>query len=131
MGITPEQFREMERRTKKNRKSPIDITPGLEAGLIADNAYHRELDLHNEIIKWCLSQWPRVPYIHANPVVKSTIQEGAQDFTLFYNDRAICIECKSRDGKLTQKQEIWKHEMAKQGFTVHVIRSMEEFLRLL
>ena len=53
----------------------------------------RELTLHDDIIRFCNSQWPRWKYIHANPVEPSTIACGCQDFTIFCsNNRVLCVE---------------------------------------
>lgn len=115
-GITSEGDQELQRAAALTE----------EAGGVAN-----ELDLHNEIIKHCCAQFPQWKYIHANPTVKSTIQVGAQDFTIFLpGRRTLCIECKSKDGKVDPDQRIWHKEMQMLGHDVHVIRSMEEFLKL-
>lgn len=91
----------------------------------------REMDLHDDIIAHCNQQRPRWKYIRANPVVESTIAEGSQDFTLFLPvGRLLCIECKSKTGKLSPKQLAWRLEMEMLGHTVHVVRSFSEFLSL-
>lgn len=91
-----------------------------------------EIPLHNKIIDYCKSQWPVWKYIHANPVVKSTIQKGCQDFTIFTpGGRTLCIECKARNEKPDKDQQIWHKEMEMLGHTVHVVRSFDEFLKLL
>lgn len=95
-------------------------------------AVDKEIPLHNRIIEWCLKQWPRIKYIHANPAVKSTIAKGANDFFLFLpGGKILLIECKTRDGKLSKDQLIWGAEMRALGHTVHTVRSMEEFLTLI
>ena len=87
--------------------------------------------LHLPIIDWCNAQWPRVKYIHARTDIPSGIAEGAQDFTLFLpGGRTLCIECKAKDGKLSDEQRIWAKEMDMQGHTVHIVRSMAEFIAL-
>lgn len=88
----------------------------------------RERKLHEDIMDWCDSQWPRWKYIHSRMDAKSTIQLGCQDFTIF-GPHPICIlvECKKKDGKIDPDQRNWIAEMKAIGWTVHVIRSMEEF----
>lgn len=103
-----------------NRKAPVP-----------EDAPARELPLHNKIIEHCEAQAPKWQYIRANPVTRSTIKKGAQDFTIFASrGRTFCIECKSKDGKLDPDQRIWAKEMEMLGHTVHLIRSYGEFLTL-
>jgi len=96
-----------------------------------------EIPLHNKILEYCDSQWPRWKYIHANPSTKSTIGVGVHDITIFMTGnfdkqpRVLCVECKTRTGKLSVEQLAWDYEMQLVGFKVHVIRSFEEFLKLL
>lgn len=120
MGISPAQFLEMQVRVA-NQKPPAPPS----------DAEKNELKLHDKIINYCNSRWPKWKYIHANPSVRSTIQVGAQDFTIFADRaRVFCIECKSKTGKRDQDQQIWAKEMEMLGFTVHLVRSMEEFFNL-
>lgn len=90
-----------------------------------------EFPLHEEIVSYCDSQRPRWKYIHARTDKKSTIGVGVCDFVLFLpNGKTACIECKSKTGKLSEAQLIWKKEMEMLGHTVHVIRSFQEFVVL-
>ena len=90
-----------------------------------------ELPLHDEIIRHCNSQCPRWKYIHARTDQKSTIGVGVHDFTIFLpGGRVLCIECKTRLGKLTPEQLAWKLEMEMLGHAVHVVRSFQEFIVL-
>jgi hypothetical protein len=89
-----------------------------------------EIPLHDDIIKFCNSQFPRWKFIHANPAVPSTIQKGCQDFTIFAPGRVLCVECKARNEKPDSDQQIWHKEMEMNGYTVHVVRNMEQFLEL-
>lgn len=90
----------------------------------------RESILHNKIIAWCREQYPMVPYIHARMDQKSTVGEGVPDFTLFYRARVFLIECKDRDGKMSEAQRDWAHLAELQGCKVHVVRSLGEFLEV-
>ena len=122
--ITIEQYIEMQRRLGGMAMSFVctEETSGEE----------REMPLHDKIMAWCNSQHPRVKYIRARSDRESTIQVGAQDFTLFLpNGRLLCIECKSATGKLTHEQQAWSKEMEMLGHAVHVVRSMEEFMKLI
>lgn len=93
-------------------------------------AVEREIPLHNEIMKWLDSQYPRWRYIRARSDRESTIAVGAQDFTIFAPvGRTICIECKAKGGKLSTDQRTWHKEMEMLGHTVHTVWSFEEFLQ--
>lgn len=90
-----------------------------------------ELRLHYKIIRHCRSQWPRWKYIHGRTDHKSTIQVGAPDFVIFLPDsKVLCVECKAKGGKLSADQLAWKKEMSMLGQTIHVVRSFDEFLKL-
>lgn len=90
----------------------------------------RESILHDKIISWCRSQHPMVPYIHARMDQKSTVGEGVPDFAVCYAGKTILVECKARDGKLSEAQRDWVHLASLQGVIVHIVRSFEEFLEV-
>ena len=88
----------------------------------------REAKLHQDIMDWCDSQWPRWKFIHSRMDMKSTIGKGVNDFTVFGQfPLCILVECKKKDGKLDDDQRNWAHELKLLGWTVHVVRSIEEF----
>jgi len=88
--------------------------------------------LHEQIMDWCDTQWPRVKYIHARMDQRSCIAVGAQDFTLFLpNGRTLCVECKAKSKKLEPDQRNWHKEMAMVGHKVHTVWSFEDFKSLL
>jgi len=90
-----------------------------------------EAALHQEIIDFCRAQNPKWKFIRCRMDVPSTIDPGAQDFTIFAPRGVVyCIECKTAKGKLTREQEGWRHEMEFNGHAVHVVRSFEEFLEI-
>lgn len=122
MTISHAQYAEMLARTARSsiRQSPESAAP-VEA----------ELPLHNDIVKWCNDQWPRWNYRHTNPARKSTDTLGCEDFTVFApGGRTFHIECKTRTGKRTEGQQIWDLELQRLGHTVHIVRSMDEFLEV-
>ena len=122
-NITRQQYLDHEARVAKGK--PKTAPP---------NAAARETGkggLHEQIINWCDSQWPRVKYIHSRTDQKSTVAVGSHDFTLFlHGGTTLCVECKAKGGKLSTEQRIWIHEMALKGHMVHVVFSMEEFKEL-
>ena len=117
MGWTPFQFHQYEAKRKPREQ------------IGGPGAVSLEIPLHNKIIEYCNSKWPRWVYLHANPAAKSTIRKGAADFTIFLPPgRFILIECKARDGKLSKDQLIFIKEMEMVGTKVHVVDSFEGFL---
>lgn len=127
---TREELRAFEMKTAAQHNAP------LVGGLYSSRREQERLaemeipDLHKPIIDWCKNQVPAVPYINSRPDCPSTIGAGVQDFTIFYQNRVYCIECKSKTGKVDTDQRDWAHLMQAQGFTVHVIRSFQQFLEL-
>ena len=92
----------------------------------------RESDLHNDIIAHCNAQWPRWKFIHCRTDRRSTIAIGAPDFVIFLpHGRVLCLECKRKNAKPTTEQIAWQKEMQLLGHAVHVVRSMEEFQKLI
>jgi hypothetical protein len=95
------------------------------------DAVSREVeDLHEPIIRWCMSQIPMVPFIHARTDQKSTIGVGAPDFVIFYRGNAILAECKTATGKVRPEQLGWHMAAEFQGFKVHIVRSMTQFYEI-
>jgi len=133
MTISPQQAQEMLERLERNKhRKPHPIGDAGEEypGRMSDKAVDREMKLHAQIMKWADSQWPPVPYIRARPDKPSGIAEGTQDFTLFIGGKVVCCECKKREKKPSGAQLAWHHMMANQGFTVHIIYNIEQFLAL-
>lgn len=104
-----------------------DPTPAAEGSLTESG---RESALHGKIISWCRSQHPIAPYIHSRMDKCSTVGEGVPDFVVCYNSKVVMIECKSRDGKLSEAQRNWKHLAFLNGCVVHIVRSFEDFLEV-
>lgn len=87
--------------------------------------------LHEQIMRHCDSQWPRWKYLHSRTDQKSTVAVGSHDFTVFLpGSKHLCIECKSKSGKLSSYQLGWAHEMRTLGHEVHVVYSLDQFLEL-
>lgn len=88
----------------------------------------REDKLQEEIVAWCDKQWPRWKVIRARMDKKSTIGNGIHDITVF-GPYPLCVlvECKAKNGKRSKEQQIWAAEMRMLGWTVELVRSMDEF----
>jgi hypothetical protein len=56
--------------------------------------------------------------------------EGEPDFIILTPNRIYLVECKSAKGKLRPAQAAMITHAAKLGHTIHVVRSMEDFVRV-
>ena len=90
----------------------------------------RESDLHEEIFDECRRRgWIA---LHGSMAGRTCRTLGEPDFVILADGgRVLFIECKSRTGKLSPAQAALKHHAEKLGHLVHVVRSLEEFLKLL
>lgn len=102
---------------------PASPAPG--AGGVA-----RESELHEEIFCEC---WRRGWIaLHGSMAERTHRTAGEPDFVILADrGRILLTECKSRTGKLSAAQFALKHHAEKLGHTIHVVRSLEEFLELL
>lgn len=99
------------------------------AELHAQTGEERESNLHQSILDYCRSQWPRWKVIHCRMDKRSTIETGVHDITAFMpGQRTLCIECKAKGKKLTEDQLAWKTEMQRLGHTVHTVYNFNQFL---
>ena len=122
--FTQQQVIEHELRVAAGKRHPAAASSGEE----------REVGmggLHQKITQHCDSQWPRWKCIHCRTDKRSTVGVGVHDFTIYLpGGRLLNVECKTRTGKPTPEQLAWAKELEMLGHTVHVVRSMEEFLAL-
>ena len=90
----------------------------------------RESDLHEEIFDECRRRgWIA---LHGSMAERTSRTLGEPDFVILADGgRVLFVECKSRSGKLSPAQAALKHHAEKLGHTVHVVRSLEDFLELL
>jgi len=90
----------------------------------------REAELHEEIFDECRRRgWIA---LHGSMAERTGRTLGEPDFVILADGgRVLLVECKSRSGKLSPAQAALKHHAEKLGHTVHVVRSLEGFLKLL
>ena len=90
----------------------------------------KERDLHEDIFDLCRQRgWIA---LHGSMAERTCRTLGEPDFTILAGDgRVLFVECKSRVGKLSPAQLALKFHAEKLGHTIHVVRSMEDFLKLL
>lgn len=111
----------------------VDLSRGVSFGKIeADlrTKIGREIDLHNHIIAYCRSVgWQ---YLHGSMAAETHRTLGEPDFIILADGgRVLFVECKTTVGKLSPAQRDFAAHAARNGHTVHIVRSMEEFLKLL
>ena len=92
-------------------------------------AADRERDLHDQIFDECRARgWIA---LHGSMAERTCRTLGEPDFTILADGgRVLFVECKSRSGKLSPAQAALKFHAEKLGHTIHVVRSLEEFLEL-
>ena len=90
----------------------------------------REAELHETIFAECRRRsWIA---LHGSMAERTCRTLGEPDFVILADGgRVLFVECKSRTGKLSPAQAALKHHAEKLGHTVHVVRSLEDFLELL
>ena len=89
----------------------------------------REASLHEEIFDECRRRgWIA---LHGSMAERTCRTLGEPDFTILANGgRVLFVECKTRTGKLSPAQAALKFHAEKLGHTVHIVRSLDEFLRI-
>lgn len=91
----------------------------------------REVEsIHTPILEWCRKQVPMPAVIHSRSDKRSSTNLGVPDFVILWQGHLILIEAKTKSGKLSFHQMVWKHLAEVNEFEVHIIRSYEEFLAL-
>jgi len=90
----------------------------------------REAELHEEIFDECRARgWIA---LHGSMAERTCRTLGEPDFTILADGgRVLFVECKTRSGKLSPAQAALKFHAEKLGHTIHLVRSLEEFQKLL
>ena len=96
----------------------------------ARNGTARESDLHEEIFDECRRRgWIA---LHGSMAERTCRTLGEPDFVILANGGLVLfVECKTRTGKLSPAQAALKHHAEKLGHPIHVVRSLDDFLKLL
>lgn len=84
--------------------------------------------LHDPFARYLREQG--IMFIRARSDRESTIAEGCQDFTLLRSNSTLCVEFKTKEGKLSPAQREWHERMAATGTKVHVIRDLSQAIEL-
>ncbi len=59
------------------------------------------------------------------------IQKGRSDLVLYWQGRAVMIEMKTPTGEQSPEQIEWQRKVEGQGFEYHLVRSLEEFQKII
>ncbi|HSH16828.1 MAG TPA: hypothetical protein VLD18_12380 [Verrucomicrobiae bacterium] len=91
------------------------------------NGVAKEASLHEEIYDECRRRgWIA---LHGSMAARTHRTLGEPDFVILATGgRVLLVECKSRSGKLAPAQAALKHHAEALGHTVHVVRSLAEFV---
>ena len=96
---------------------------------VAKSGCDKESELHEKIFAECRRRgWIA---LHGAMSERTHRTAGEPDFTILLNGLVLFIECKTRIGKLSSAQVAMIHHAKRLGHTIHVVRSFEEFLKLL
>jgi hypothetical protein len=88
-----------------------------------------EAELHSQILEECRRRGWKA--LHGSMVHRTHRTPGEPDFVVLADQgRVLFIECKTKDGKLSMEQRQLRAHANKLGHEVHVVRSLDEFLRI-
>lgn len=96
---------------------------------VPSDAYESESALHRDVLAYCRQQGWIV--FHGSMAHRTARTVGEMDATICAsNGRVFFVEMKARAGKLSTEQLGVKLWMERLGHTVHVVRSLEQFLEI-
>lgn len=84
--------------------------------------------LHDPFSRYLREQG--IPFIRARSDRESTIAVGWPDFTLVPASHCLCIEFKTKEGKLSTEQKQCIAALDAAGTTVHVLRDLGQSIEL-
>ena len=95
----------------------------------ARNGVVSEASLHEEIFSECRRRgWIA---LHGSMAERTCRTLGEPDFVILADGgRVLFVECKTKTGKLSPAQAALKFHAEKLGHTVHVVRSLGQFLEV-
>lgn len=112
--------------------------------------YKKEDDLHKACVQWFELEYENkeIGLLHHSPnenlntdnkigamrynmkMKQLGRKTGFPDIIIFYNGKTLLIELKSEKGKTREAQKSLFFALAKQGHTVHIVRSLEAFQQI-
>lgn len=118
----------MPRMTQSEYRAWLAKTADLRTAILGSTGCDNESKLQLEIRNWCAAR--NIPCGCARMDKPSTMPLGWPDMTIVLNGRVLFVECKTRTGKRTKEQQIMAMLFERQGHTIHIVRSFEDFLQL-
>lgn len=108
-----------------SRQRPANTSSGSTSSAMATD----EGELHSQIIQECARRGWIV--FHGSMANRTFRTPGEPDFVILADpSRVFLIECKTRTGKLSTDQQAIAAWATKLGHTIHVVRSIEEFINI-
>lgn len=107
--------------------------PSAETGRVIAKAVESEFKLHQAIMAYCDSQWPKWVYVHSRMDDATTQECGVADFIIFAPHKVLCIECKAKYKKQSDDQRVWEtrvNAVKNPNVVYKVVWCMEEFLEV-
>lgn len=105
--------------------------------------YKSEDRIQQECFMWFHNTYPKyrgclfaVPNGGARSAVQGKIFKmtgvvaGVSDMLLMINGITTCFELKNKFGSQSSKQKAWEHLIKREGFNYHIIRSLDEFKKI-
>jgi D-serine deaminase-like pyridoxal phosphate-dependent protein len=129
MSISQYDFDRMQARVHSHKAKVATVQKCSENEIPSFGMVGREGDLHNAIIAHCRSKgWI---YFHGSMAHRAMRVIGEPDFTILANGgRVFFVECKTAKGKLSPQQLAMKVWGEKLEHTIHIVRTMEEFIKI-
>ena len=89
-----------------------------------------------------LLRWKHIPFLHLTTAICRQVggkwqtfsvegNKGMPDFFIFLDGGTIFVELKTKKGRLKPEQIYWKEQVEKLDYKYYVIRSFEEFEKLI
>lgn len=86
-------------------------------------------DIQIPFKEWVQKQ-PGIKVVWQRSDRETSGEEGQPDFILLRGSLALCIECKTKEGKVSAAQKRWHDQYAAGGGKVHVCRSLKECMEV-
>lgn len=91
----------------------------------------RESELHRDIVEYCRKEYPPWLCFHGSMAHRTWRTPGEPVFIIMADGgRTLYVEAKTRNGKVSRPQLGVMIQARRLGHTVHVVRSLDEFRKV-